>query len=274
MTTRIARWICTFAWTLALVGAPRTASAQLFPPKDGPPLGEDYHVQVAGDLWLPSATFLVASESIGILGDDIDLGRDLGVSESAERFQGFRLQLRPAAKHKFKIEYTPLSYSASAVLTREFVFNGLRYRVGVPVETTLDWKMWRIGYEYDFIRRDWGYTGVMIDVRTIDSELNLNSPLGLEFARAQLPVPSLGVAARVYPVSFFSLTGELSFLKIPEADDYSARYLDINAYATLNFARWVAAQVGYHHYDINFRYKLDRGDSAVGGVYVSGLVRY
>lgn len=267
------RWTCTFAGMLALVAVPRIVTAQFPPPPEVPALGEDYHIEASGQLWLPTSTFVIASESFGILGDDIDAGRDLGI-DGSQRFQELRIVLRPAPKHKFKIQYSPLTYQASTTLTREFVFNGLRYRVGVPVETSLEWKTWRLGYEYDFIRRDRGYAGFMLDVRAVDSRLQLDSPLGLEYARAQLPVPAIGFSGRGYPVNFLSITGEVSFLKVPEADDYSARYVDVDVYTTVNFTRWVGVQVGYHHYDINYRYKQDRGDINIGGAYFSGVVRY
>ena len=53
-------------------------------------------------------------------------------------------------KHKFRFNYLPIKYEAEAPVTREFVFNGQRYRVGLPVNTTADLTTLRFGYEYDF----------------------------------------------------------------------------------------------------------------------------
>jgi hypothetical protein len=274
MTKRCAGWICTLASTTALLAAPPGAEAQIFPPGEVA-LGERYHVEVSGSIWLPSAHMVIASESLGILGDSIDLGRDLGIEES-QRFQEFRLVLRPATKHKFKLQYSPLSYSAASTLTREFVFNGLRYRVGVPVETSMTWKMLRLGYEYDFIHRERGYAGFMLDARLLDVGLELVSPIGVEFARARGPVPSFGFTGRGYPVPFVSITGEVSIFKLPESLDerYRAAYLDIDVYGTVNFTNWAGVQIGYHRFNIDYQIEQDTGDMEIGGLYFAGVLRY
>ncbi len=47
-----------------------------------------------------------------------------------------------------------MTYSAASRVHREFVFNGIKYDVNLPVTTELSWKTWLLGYEYDFISRD------------------------------------------------------------------------------------------------------------------------
>ena len=43
--------------------------------------------------------------------------------------------LRPARKHKFRLAYTPIKYETESVLSRTIVFNGIEYRVGLPVNS-------------------------------------------------------------------------------------------------------------------------------------------
>ena len=66
----------------------------------------------------------------------------------------------PARKHKFRINYLPMTYTAAATVHREFVFNGIRYGVNLPVTTELSWKTWLLGYEYDFLYRDRWFVGI------------------------------------------------------------------------------------------------------------------
>jgi len=275
MMKSFAGWTCTFSWTIALLAAPHTTWAQLFPADGSSALGERYHIEVSGNLWLPTADMVVTSESLGIPGNRIDLGRDLGVQES-RTFREIRVVLRPATKHKFKVQYSPLTYTGSTTLNREFVFNGLRYRVGVPVDTAMDWKMLRLGYEYDFIHRSRGYAGFMVDARVLNVSLELDSPLGVEFARARGPVPSFGFTGRGYVLPFVSITGEVSMFKLPESIDerYRAHYLDIDVYGSVNFTRWAGAQVGYHRFNIDYEIDNDKGDLHIGGLYFAGVLRY
>jgi hypothetical protein len=266
--------VCTAVAVAALV-LPSAAAAQVFLPPDSEVLGEQYHIEASGNIWMPSADIVVASEGFGIIGDNVDLVRDLGVG-AKKSFRTFRLVLRPAQKHKFKIQNDPLSYSGSSTLVREFKFNGLLYRVGLPVETQVEWKMWRVGYEYDFLYMDRGYAGFTVDARFMDAGFELDSPIGVEYARARSPVPAIGFAGRYYPHPNISVTSELSFFRLPESVDqrYKASYTDFDIYGTVNFVRWAGAQFGYRRFNIDYRFKSDTGDLSIGGLYFAGVVRY
>ena len=114
-------------------------------------VGERYKVEAALALWDADPTLIVSSESLGIPGTDVDLINDLGIEK--KRLTELRVVLRPATKHKFRFNYMPLKYEAEALVQREFIFNGQRYRVGLPVQTTADFTTYRFGYEYDFFYR-------------------------------------------------------------------------------------------------------------------------
>lgn len=262
---------------LALLVAPRVAGAQIFSAPGDVVVGERYHIEGSGNLWFPASRIAVASEALGIAGDTVDLVKDLGIGERTN-FREFRLVLRPADKHKFKIQYVPMTYTASATIQRQFVFNGLKYTIGVPVQTAFDWKMLRLGYEYDFVYLPRGYAGFMLDARFTDARIELSAPppLGLEFARARGPVPSLGFTGRYYVVPNVSISSEVSFFKIPESLDerYRAKYVDFDIYGTVNFVNWAGAQVGYRRFNIDYQFKKDTGDLKVDGLYLAGVLRY
>ncbi|RPH56959.1 MAG: hypothetical protein EHM89_14645, partial [Acidobacteria bacterium] len=73
--------VCT-ATAIAWLITPCAASAQMFLPPDSPALGEQYHIEASGNLWMPSANIVVASEGFGILGDNVDLVKDIGGGSS------------------------------------------------------------------------------------------------------------------------------------------------------------------------------------------------
>lgn len=276
MLTSVTRWLCTSVWMLTLLLAPRAADAQVFSLPGGPPVGEDYRIEASGNLWFPSSAMVVSSEGLRIAGSQIDLVKDLGLGERTN-FREFRLVLRPAQKHKFKLQYVPMTYAASSRIQREIVFNGLRYTVGIPVQTAFDWKMLRVGYEYDFLRLEQGYAGFMIDVRLTDARIELTAPArALEFARARGPVPSIGFTGRYYVVPNVSISSELSFFKIPESLDerYRAKYVDFDVYGTVNFVNWAGAQIGYRRFNVDYVFKKDTGDLTVQGLYLAGVIRY
>src|SRR5204863_4163683 len=132
------------------------------------------------------------------------------------RINELRLVLRPAKKHKFRINYLPISYTAQAAVRRTIVFNGQTYGINLPVATELKWKTWLLGYEYDFLYKDRGFVGLVLQAKATDVEVKLTAPGLEEFAVAKAPIPNIGGIARVYVVPNISITGEMVGAKLPD----------------------------------------------------------
>lgn len=268
-------------WRLPLLSAlvcgllPTAAAAQYLPGfGPDPATGETYHVEIAGDFWSPSPDIVISSEALGIIGTEIDFVEDLGIEKS--RFGEFRAVLRPGRKHKFRVQYLPIDYEAEAVLQRTIVFNGIAFDIGLPVASSLSWRTWRFGYEYDFLYRDRGFLGFVVEAKYTDVEVNLESVIASEFARARGPIPAIGLVGRVYPVANISLTGEFTGFKIPDSldGDYQGQYFDFDLYATLNFVDQFGVQLGYRSLDVSYVIKEDSGDLTLKGLYFGAVARF
>jgi hypothetical protein len=266
------------SWTVAAaalfcVAAP--AAAQYKPRAvDDPATGEKYHIEGGADLWFPSADIAISSEQLGIVGDQIDLKKDLGLIDT--RFSALQLQLRPARSHKFFLNYTPIDYSQSTILNRDVVFNGIRYKLGLPVNSELNWKTYEIGYEYDFVVKNWGFVGFDLEAKYTDVQVSLASPIATEFARARGPIPALGGIVRYYVVPNVAITGQLTAFKIPDSIDsrYNAHYIDLDIYGTLNFTNNIGVKGGYRSRDVGYLIKSDTGQLTLKGIYFGAVVRY
>lgn len=238
------------------------------------PLGEQYHVEISGGLWNPSPDVIISSEQLGIVGTDIDFVNDLGISK--KQFGDLRIVLRPTTKNKFRIGYTPIEYVASTTLTRDIVFNAQRYRVSLPVDSVLSWKQWRFGWEYDFLYREKGYAGLILDVRYTDVNAELSSPfVGTEFTHAKGPIPSIGGVGRVYVHENIAVTFELTALKVPRIqDEYEATLIDWDLNGTFSINRYLGAQVGFRNLDVSYLVEQDTGDMKLRGLYFAGVARF
>jgi len=240
--------------------------------------GETYHVEVVGALWNPTPDIVISSEGLGQLGSNIDFVNTLGIEKT--RFKQLKVALRPATKHKFRFEYTPISYSAQKNVNTTFVFNGQRFNVGIPVETEVTWNAFRFGYEWDFVYKDRGFAGVVLDVKYTDVNATLTAAAvgTAQFTEAQAPIPAIGFIGRGYVAPNISITGEFSFFKLPdqalENEDYSAKYYDLDIYGTVNFNNYVGAQVGYRSFDVFYKVKRDTGALKLKGMYFGGVVRF
>lgn len=259
-----------------LTAAPAAAQSGRFSQSD-PATGERYNIELSGGFWSPSVQAVVASESILIPGTEIDLVNDLGIVD--ERFPEFRAVLRPARKHKFRIGYVPIKYEADATLTRNIVFNGILFPVNIPVRSMLDWKAWRFGYEYDFIYRDRGFLGVILEAKYTDVTVELESPFTLEFTKAKAPIPAIGLIGRGYIFPNVSITGEVTGFKLPGNiadldEDDTGSYYDFDVYGTLNFTNNVGVVAGYRRLNVDYRIDFDYGDLELKGFYLQGVVRF
>jgi hypothetical protein len=271
---RLFSWVA-LAAALVFVAAP--ASAQYKPrTTSDPATGEKYHIEVGGDFWMPTAEMTVSSESLGIQGSQIDFRRDLGLTD--QRFRALQVQLRPARSHKLRLQYIPVAYMQSATLSQRIVFNGIAYNVGVPVNSTLDWKTYQFGYEYDFVVKNSGFAGLILEAKYTDVQVSLVSPFASEFAHARAPIPAIGGIARYYVVPNIAITGEFTGFYWPDKAVASisgqAHYYDIDVYGTLNFTNNIGVKGGYRSRDVGYLINSDSGAFVMKGIYFGAVLRY
>jgi hypothetical protein len=273
-----------FAITLCLVaglGAAIPAEAQYGARRAGNnrATGENYHVELAGTLWNPTPEIFISSESLGIGGDSVDFVNTLGLPKT--KFRQLKLVLRPGTKHKFRIEYTPIKYNAQNTIPTSFIFNGQRYTVGLPVTSELLWKAYRFGYEFDFVYKDRGFVGLLLETKYTDITATLTATLlgvsHTEFTHARGPIPAIGIIARGYIVPNISITGEFS--GFPEvgttgSSRYGGKYYDFDIYGTVNFNDHLGAQAGYRSLDVLYKVERDSGTMKLKGLYFGGVARF
>lgn len=243
-------------------------------PFSDPATGEKYHIEAALEFWNPPLDLKVASERLGISGTQIDATADLGLQK--KMLKDLRLVLRPAKKHKFRLNYLPMKYNGQSTIHRDFVFNGQRFGVNLPITTDFEWTTTLVAYEYDFLYKDNWFAGFTLNSKFTKTQVNIASRVGTEFAIAQAPVPTIGGIARVYVVPNISITADINGIKIPDSlnTDYKAHYFDFDVYGTVNFNRYVGAQVGYRSIDVGYKFKKDEGTFKMKGPYFGGVVRY
>jgi hypothetical protein len=263
------------ALAVALLCVASPVAAQFTPRTlNDPATGEQFHIEGAAGFWLPSANMSIASEALGIVGSTIDFKNDLGLTD--QRFSELQLVLRPARKHKLRLQYIPIEFIQESTIQRDIKFNGQLYAKGLPVNSDLLWKAYRFAYEYDFITKNRGFGGFILEAKYTDVTATLKSPIVEEFIHAQAPIPAIGGIARVYVVPNISITGELTGVKIPDSisKEYKAHYADLDIYGTLNFTNNIGVQGGYRSVDVGYHVDSDTGSFVLRGIYFGVVARY
>ena len=274
---RVSVWSTTL---LLLLATASTATAQ-FKPRiiQETAVGDKYKIEGGIDFWFPSAELTVASGGSGALtgipGTEINAKRDLGLVD--KKLPQLNLVLKAGRRHKLRMQFVPIKYEQTSVLSRQIDFNGQRYTVGLPVNSTLNWKALRLGYEYDFVVKSRGYGGFIIEDKQTDVRVDLATPLiKPQFAHAQVPIPALGGIARVWVVPRVNVTAEVTGFKIPDSIEgrYNAHYVDVDLYGTINATNNVGVKVGYRSLDLSYKFQEDAGAFTLKGMYLGAVVRY
>jgi hypothetical protein len=217
---------------------------------------------------------VISSQRLGIIGSDIDFIDDLGFERT--RFKDMRIVLRPGRKSRFRIQYTPVEYEAETNLRRDLVFNGQKFPLALPVQSEFDWKVWRIGYEYDVFYHERGFVGVLLEGRYTQMTARLASPLMTEYTKVSAPLPAIGLVGRAYVLPEVALNFEMSMFRVPEGaiPDVEANYYDWDIHGTVNLSRHVGLQVGWRRMTNFLTVEQDTGDVKFQGLWFGGALRY
>ncbi len=252
------------------------AQYRQYKPAEQTAVGEAYHFQFSFDFWNPDPTLQISSESLGIIGDNIDAVTDLGFIKT--RFREMKFTLRPAKKHKFRFDYTPVNFIAETVLKKDIVFNGIIYHANLPVNSELHWRQYNFAYEWDFLYHPRWWAGVVLAGKYTTVDVSLASPVDSEFNNVSAPIPSIGGIVRVYPAKMLGITAEYNYFKLPTSVDTLKRYdgktSDFNLYGTINVTNNFGAQVGYRSMGLMYKAEDNTGDFALKGLYFGGVARF
>ena len=99
--------------------------------------GENYHFEIGGFFWFPNPTLVIRSEALteAHICSTIDFVTELGFEQKS--FNQIKAVLRPAKKHKFRFEYTPIKYeNPEAIISREapMITRRMRNRKTAPTQ--------------------------------------------------------------------------------------------------------------------------------------------
>ena len=235
--------------------------------------GEKYDVEMATTWWTPSVHGVIQSDAIDAIGSSISFSDDLGYESS--RFTDLRFVIRPAKKHRIRIQYTPIEYRASAIMNRDVTFRGETFPVSMPVESSFGWHVWRTGYEWDFLYHPRAFVGVVGEARFIDMTAEITSPIASATVAAHAVVPALGFYTRAYVLPDLAINFEMTGFQVPKVFEVADNtYFDWDLHATVNFTNNFGGQIGWRKSTMFLKVKDDTADMKFEGIWFGLVVRY
>jgi hypothetical protein len=246
---------------LVLLAAVAPARAQYGRPSmEDPAIGEKYHVEAELNFFNPDLEATVSSESLGIVGSEIDVKSDLGYVDKTIR--EFRFVLRPAARNtSFRIAYTPVK-----VRRRLDLWGGrssstaLPTTVGLPIQTQFKWNTWRFGYEYDFVYNRPRLRRLHRRSAADRRELRAGFARGRRVhARARGRFRPSAARSASIPSSTSRSLASSPGSSCREINDYKGDFFDLDIYGTYNFTHNFGVKGGYRTLDASYLAKHDNG---------------
>ncbi len=238
----------------------RPVRREAMPPIARP--GENYHVEIGGFLWIPTPDIAITSESLGIVGSQDRLRH--GPRDRNQHVQADDGSCcGPSTKHKFRFEYTPITYTATGTLKRNIIFNGISYPVSLPVDDRVEVEGLPVRLRVRLpLSRSRASSGLLLEAKYTDVQATLSNahrhrvrPRARADSRHRVHRPRLCRAEhldhrRVQRSS-----------RCPQdiSEDYRAKYYDFDLYGTVNFTDHFGAQVGYRSFDVFYHINEGRG---------------
>jgi len=129
-----------------------------------------------------------------------DLDRDFGFG-SYSTFSG-NVDWRFTRRNHFLFGTSPVESSNTRTLTRTITFNGKTYNIGTDVSVDINSLSFSPGYQFDFMRRDWGTFSGAAQMHLFNTDAKVSSAVSVHQSSSEsvlAPIPAIGPRIRWYP---------------------------------------------------------------------------
>ena len=153
-----------------------------------------FELGARGYYWFPSLDGNVKVDETSIIGTTIDFEKDLGIED--ENYPSIEVFLG-GGRHHLALAYTDIDYSGKKTLTKQIIFNGEIYSATSLVESSIEYRVMDLYYQYDFLNLEnvgAGFSlGVVFQIKYFDGEVGLKTTGIDEKEDFTLPIPMIGL---------------------------------------------------------------------------------
>ena len=266
---------------LSLFAVPQ-ADAQFRP--EAPAVGEDFHVELAMNFWQPTPSIVIGSDSLRtVSATGVDFVNEFDIPNT--RFREFRAVLH-GGKSKLRISHVDMKYNEATTLQKALIISGRPIDVAAAATADLEWDLWRIGYEHDFVKNPRGLLGFVGEMNFSHVVADLNATSQGFTARSltdeKVPFPALGVVGRVYPHKNIGVGGEWTGFKMPgfiadrltDSNNGDAHLRNWDVYVIGSITKYFGVQGGYRVLKADYTLDDKTGDLQMKGPYFGAMVRF
>jgi len=171
---------------------------------------ETIAVKVGYMMLSPSGQF---ASTVNNVGTRVDMESDLALKNSYQPTGEIIVNLGDAA---ISAAFVPMSFSGTSVLNRNITYGGTTYTAGTTVSSDFKADMLDFGYTYYIVNMDdlpsRFQLGIETAVKTITAKTSITSAGASSNKSVTVPIPTVGLRARVALADFIGVTGRVGYL--------------------------------------------------------------
>ena len=171
---------------------------------------ETIAVKVGYMMLSPSGQF---ASTINNVGTRVDMESDLALKNSQQPTGEITVKLGDSS---ISAAFVPMSFGGTSLLGRNITYGGTTYTAGTTVSSDFKADMIDIGYTYYVVNMDdlpsRFQLGIETSVKTINAKTSITSAGATSNKSATVPIPTVGLRARVALADFIGLTGRVGYL--------------------------------------------------------------
>jgi hypothetical protein len=125
------------------------------------------------------------------------------------------------------------------------------------------------------VSTDQGYVGIVGELKYNRLDASIESPALATVAATEqkAPIPTIGVAGRVYPHPLVAISGEFTGMKL-KVGDIDGKFLDFDINGAVTLGRVIAVQGGYRAVTVDYIIDDDTGDLKLKGPYIGATLKF
>src|SRR5688572_15274877 len=195
----------------------------------GNPLNDRFSISLGGFL-LETDTIIRADGQAR--GDEVNLGRDLGLQD-ADRLR-IDAYWRMTPRQKIRLMYFDTNAEGSRVIEEEFTFNDQVFEIDMEVRGRIETQVTSLAYEFDFLQTDKYELGGTFGIHNLGFKTSLSVDANGQSAaissssEADGPLPVIGVHGVYRLNDKWYLDGGFQYFAL-SIDEYDGRVTDFNA---------------------------------------------
>ncbi|MCK5707969.1 MAG: hypothetical protein KAI43_09975 [Candidatus Aureabacteria bacterium] len=194
-------------------------------------------------------------------------------AEDEDNIIKFNFSLALSGNSDIAVSFYSLSYAGTNILTKNIIFNGVTYPVGIAANGKVESDIFDIKYRLYPLSSNEAQLGLVLGIKYAKTNSKLTSAaLGTQTANIDIAVPQIGGIIKAN-INNIRLMAEFSGLSLSYQDS-SGTIWELDLRAEYDIMPNFGIIGGYRYFKLDVEQDDDTAEFSVKGLYAGGIVRF